>query len=243
MSKTRENDSEVQAYASECMRLRNLLEQTLIQNDSLLQNQQNQGSVATGNLPDDQARLQEALCEQENILNQERQEKNNLQISLMSKKEEEKRLIDKLKVAEGKAKKFNEAQNDAKRKQKMIQDKNRQIEVLSSQLEHNKQKAQKVDKIMQQNADLVTRKCALESSSTTKDRKISELTERARQLELKVQQLELQAVLPTQNSQGGRAETKSSLRTTEALTQQRALISDSALKRNSQLNTAAGAKN
>ena len=65
--------------------------------------------MATGNLPDDQARLQEALCEQENILNQERQEKNNLQISLMSKKEEEKRLIDKLKVAEGKAKKFNEA--------------------------------------------------------------------------------------------------------------------------------------
>lgn len=43
----------------------------------------------------------------------------------MGNKEELKRLFDKLKVAEVKAKKFTDAQNDVKRKQKMIQDKNR----------------------------------------------------------------------------------------------------------------------
>ena len=67
----------------------------------------------------------------------------------MGHKEEEKRLIEKLKIAEGKAKRFTEAQNEAKRKQKMIQDKNRQIEMLQNQLEQNKQKALKVDKISQ----------------------------------------------------------------------------------------------
>jgi hypothetical protein len=48
----------------------------------------------------------------------------------MGTKEEKNRIMDKLKVAEQKAKKFTEAANDAKRKQKMIQDKNRQIEML-----------------------------------------------------------------------------------------------------------------
>lgn len=79
--------------------------------------------------------MQEALYEQENILNQEREEKNNLHVTLMGSKEEQKRMMEKLKIAEGKAKKFTEAQNDAKRKQKMIVDKNRQIEMLQSQLE------------------------------------------------------------------------------------------------------------
>ena len=56
-------------------------------------------------------------------------------MTLMGSKEEQKRMMEKLKIAEGKAKKFTEAQNDAKRKQKMIVDKNRQIEMLQSQLE------------------------------------------------------------------------------------------------------------
>ena len=46
----------------------------------------------------------------------------------MGSKEETKNLIEKLKIAEGKNKKYNEAIMDAKRKQKMIQDKNRQID-------------------------------------------------------------------------------------------------------------------
>ena len=76
-------------------------------------------------LEEDQARLQEALYEQENILNQERVEKNNLHVSLMGSKEDQQRLLDKLKSAEAKAKKYTDSQNDVKRKQKMIQDKNR----------------------------------------------------------------------------------------------------------------------
>ena len=67
-------------------------------------------------LQEDQQRLQEALYEQENILNQEREEKNNLHVSLMGSKEETKNLIEKLKIAEGKNKKYNEVAMDAKRK-------------------------------------------------------------------------------------------------------------------------------
>ena len=59
----------------------------------------------------------------------------------MGSKEEEKRLIEKLKIAETKAKKVTEVQKDANRKQKMIVDKNRTIELLTTQLEENKQKA------------------------------------------------------------------------------------------------------
>ena len=40
-------------------------------------------------LEEDQARLQEALYEQENIINQEREEKNNLHVSLMGSKEDQ----------------------------------------------------------------------------------------------------------------------------------------------------------
>jgi len=50
------------------------------------------------------------------MLNQEREEKNNMHVNLMGSKEEEKRLSEKLKVAEGKAKKFTESSNDTKRK-------------------------------------------------------------------------------------------------------------------------------
>ena len=35
LAKHRENESEVQAYADECLRLRTVLEQTLIQNDAM----------------------------------------------------------------------------------------------------------------------------------------------------------------------------------------------------------------
>lgn len=88
----------------------------------------------------------------------------------MGSNEEKNRLSEKLKMVEGKAKKYTESLNDAKRKQKMITDKNRQIEILQSQLEQNKTKASKFDKIHSQNTELVTRKCALESSSQAKDK-------------------------------------------------------------------------
>ena len=43
-----------------------------------------------------------------------------MHVSLMGSKEDQQRLLDKLKIAEGKAKKYNDAQNDVKRKQRMI---------------------------------------------------------------------------------------------------------------------------
>ena len=50
----------------------------------------------------------------------------------MGSKEEKNRLMEKLKIAEGKAKKYTDSNNDAKRKQRMLQDKNRIIEQLTS---------------------------------------------------------------------------------------------------------------
>ncbi len=69
---------------------------------------------------EDQARLQEALYEQENIINQEREEKNNLHVSLLGTKEEKNILSEKLKVAESKAKKYVDALNDVKKKIQVI---------------------------------------------------------------------------------------------------------------------------
>ena len=54
----------------------------------------------------------------------------------------------------------------------------------------------KVDKITAQNAELVTRKCALESNAASKDKRIQELTDKVRQLEGAVMQLEQNAVAP-----------------------------------------------
>ena len=48
MSKTRENDNEVQTIAEECMRLRTMLEQSLVQNDVLLQHQRQQSDGIGG---------------------------------------------------------------------------------------------------------------------------------------------------------------------------------------------------
>ena len=56
--------------------------------------------------------------------------KNNLQVAVMNEKEEKNRVLDRLKVAEGKAKKHGEAVNEAKRKQKIISEKNVQIDHL-----------------------------------------------------------------------------------------------------------------
>ena len=72
--------------------------------------------------------------------------------------------MERLKIAEGAAKKQQSSLADAKRKQKMITDKNTQIEQLKSQLQQNKEKAAKFDKISTQNQELVTRKCTLEAA-------------------------------------------------------------------------------
>ena len=96
-------------------------------------------------------------------------------------------LTEKLKVAESKAKKYVEALNDVKRKLQVIQEKKATIKMLQTQLEQYKEKVQRFDKITAQNAELVTRKCALESSILQKDKKIQEQSDKLRQLESIVQ--------------------------------------------------------
>ena len=128
MSRHREAENEIQAYADECVRLRNLFEQTLMERDGIIpqlasssppQHEQSnlKGAIDTKNEQQEgQARLQEALFEQENILNQEREEKNNLHVTLMGTKEEHNKLMDRLKVAETKAKKQTQVETEVKRK-------------------------------------------------------------------------------------------------------------------------------
>ena len=60
MSKGREADNEIQTYIDECMRLRTILEQTMIQNDAYATQQNNMAAVEDG-VHEDHARMQEAL--------------------------------------------------------------------------------------------------------------------------------------------------------------------------------------
>jgi flagellar biosynthesis/type III secretory pathway chaperone len=60
LSRHRETDNEVSAYADECLRLRTLLEQTLIHNDSLYQ-QQNNVALHEEAINVNGVRLQEAI--------------------------------------------------------------------------------------------------------------------------------------------------------------------------------------
>lgn len=56
LSRHRESDNEIQSYIDECMRLRSLLEQTIIHNDAL-SNQQNNLAMVEEGVVEDQARL------------------------------------------------------------------------------------------------------------------------------------------------------------------------------------------
>lgn len=156
----------------------------MIQNDAL-SSQQNNVAIQEEGAVDDQTRLQEALYVQEAQLNQVREVKNSLEATILTQKQEREQLQSRLKQAEDKAKKYNEAVNEAKRKQKIIQDKNNMIDMLQDQLSQAKQKAVNSEKYYQQNRELVTRKCALESAVTAKDKQIQELQDKLNKLELK----------------------------------------------------------
>ena len=60
-----------------------------------------------------------------------REETANLQVAVMKETEEKTKLLDKLKVAEIKAKKHSEAVNEAKRKQELIKAKNKEVDALN----------------------------------------------------------------------------------------------------------------
>jgi len=53
MSKHRENENEVQAYADECIRLRSQLEQALLQNHALAQMQSNETNQDDNGMQED----------------------------------------------------------------------------------------------------------------------------------------------------------------------------------------------
>ena len=96
MCKHKESEIDVQTYVEECMRLRSILEQTMIQNDELAQQQNNIVTNEEG-MHEDNARMQEAYYAQENQLNMERADKNNLQVAMLNEKEEKNQLKEKLK--------------------------------------------------------------------------------------------------------------------------------------------------
>lgn len=116
--------------------------------------------------------------------------KNNLEVAVINSKEEKNRVVEKLKQAEGKARKYQDALNEAKRKQKIIQDKNNMIDMLSDQLSQTKQKATTAEKYYQQNKELVTRKCALESCVKAREKTIQELNDKVARLEKDMRQKE-----------------------------------------------------
>lgn len=109
---------------------------------------------------------------------------------MMKETEEKTKLLDKLKIAEVKAKKHNDAVNEAKRKQELIKTKSAQIDSLNEQLAFAQKKAMTADKYYNQNKDLVTRKCALESAVSSRDKTIQQLNDRVSHLEMVVRQLE-----------------------------------------------------
>ena len=71
-----------------------------------------------------------------------------------------------------------------------------------------------MDKIVKQNQELVTRKCALESGASSKDKRIQDLESKVRPLESVIMQLEQNAVAPQPASSSGlgRVDTNSSAR-------------------------------
>lgn len=83
MAKHREHDTEMQMYVEECMRLRTILEQTMVQTDAFAQQQQH-CSMTEQIHSDEQVRLQNALFQQEVELNNERQVKTHLEEAYIS---------------------------------------------------------------------------------------------------------------------------------------------------------------
>jgi succinate dehydrogenase/fumarate reductase flavoprotein subunit len=79
---------------------------------------------------------------------------------------------EKLKVSEIKAKKMVEATSEAKRKHNMWMDKQKEVDAMRQACKETNDLKEKLQKIKATNSDLVTRKCALESACTAKDKTI-----------------------------------------------------------------------
>jgi K+/H+ antiporter YhaU regulatory subunit KhtT len=85
---------------------------------------------------------------------------------------------EKLKVSEIKAKKMVEATSEAKRKHNMWMDKQKEVDAMRQACKETSDLKEKLHKVNSTNKDLVTRKCALESACTSKDKTIQELNDK-----------------------------------------------------------------
>lgn len=83
LCKVSEVEAELQMYIEECLRLRGLLEQTIVEKDQAVYQQSNV-EMQEQYQAEDQARIEEAFYEKEVELQRERETKNNLEVQVIS---------------------------------------------------------------------------------------------------------------------------------------------------------------
>lgn len=146
LCKVSEVEAELQMYIEECLRLRGLLEQTILEKDQAVY-QQNNVEMHEQYQAEDQARIEEAFYEKEIELQRERQTKNNLEVQVISQKEQSDKLLERLQNNEKRMKNYNNILNENKRKQKIIVDKTKELMVLKQENNELKKKAKERDHI------------------------------------------------------------------------------------------------
>ena len=119
--------------------------------------------------------MQEALFQQEAILQQTREEKDQLAQMLNQANNTVLRQKEKIKVQEKMSKKYNELLLENKRKHQMLLDKTKELEITKGQVKEIGELKERLNKINLTNRELVTRKCALESAVASKDKQMQEL--------------------------------------------------------------------
>ena len=105
-----------------------------------------------------------------------------MQLQLLSEKEQREKYEQKHQQQELKMKKFNQLAEEGKRKQKIIDDKNKELAKLKEDCEGLRVKANERDAAHNKNKELVTKYYAQQSSVTEKEKKIKELTDQLNEL-------------------------------------------------------------
>ena len=136
LSKTQEIEVELTVYIDECLRLRQQLEQALMEKNMLMQQQQEMGGQGPGGVNpqmggqprnmDDLANLEEAFRYQSMELQRERENQNSLQMQLLKLQEQKSKMNDKLGANRKKMKRINELITSNKRQQNIIDIKNKE---------------------------------------------------------------------------------------------------------------------
>ena len=93
----------MQQYIEECLRLRTMLEQQIIQNQSIIQNNQQPMQLQIEN---NSAQIQEVLFQQETVLQQERDQKASIEVVCLDLKTQLNKIKERLKLSEVKLRKL-----------------------------------------------------------------------------------------------------------------------------------------